>query len=93
MKPKHFPLAILLGFMVVSMSGCEESSETLTVPVVIPAEAVSAAVLEEKARQEHASGMHYLLIDLSEVSSMTSVGLRAIRMINNLLSDKVSLLC
>ena len=47
MKPKHFPLAIFLGFMAVSMSGCEESSETLTVPVVIPAEAVSAAALEE----------------------------------------------
>ena len=47
----------------------------------------STAVLEDKARQEHAAGMHYLLIDLSGVSSLTSAGLRAIHLINNLLSS------
>lgn len=44
-------------------------------------------ILEDKARQELADGMHYLLIDLSQVTSLTSAGLRTIHLINNLLSS------
>ena len=47
----------------------------------------SAKTLEENAKQEYAAGMRYLLIDLSQVSSLTSAGLRALHLINNLLSS------
>lgn len=47
----------------------------------------SAKILEENAQQEYTAGMRYLLIDLSQVSSLTSAGLRAIHLINNLLSS------
>jgi len=47
----------------------------------------STEELEDRARQEHAAGMHYLLIDLSQVTSLTSAGLRTIHLINNLLSS------
>jgi len=48
----------------------------------------SAQELEEKARSAYAGGMRDLLIDLSEVLSMTSAGLRAIHVIFKLLEDK-----
>jgi anti-anti-sigma regulatory factor len=48
----------------------------------------SAKILEENAQQEYQAGMRYLLIDLSEVSSLTSAGLRTIHMINNLLAGR-----
>lgn len=44
-------------------------------------------ILEEKARQEITAGTHYLLIDLSQVTSLTSAGLRTIHLINNLLAS------
>ncbi len=44
-------------------------------------------ILEDRTRQELAAGMHFLLIDLSQVTSLTSAGLRTIHMINNLLSS------
>jgi anti-anti-sigma regulatory factor len=47
----------------------------------------SHKILEDKARQELGAGMHYLLIDLSQVTSLTSAGLRTIHLINNLLSS------
>jgi anti-anti-sigma regulatory factor len=48
----------------------------------------SAKILEENAQKEYQAGMRYLLIDLSEVSSLTSAGLRTIHMINNLLAGR-----
>lgn len=44
-------------------------------------------ILEDRARQEINAGTHYLLIDLSRVTSLTSAGLRTIHLINNLLSS------
>ena len=48
----------------------------------------NAQELEQAARTAHANGMRDLLLDLSEVVSMTSAGLRAIHILYKLLDDK-----
>jgi anti-sigma B factor antagonist len=50
----------------------------------------SAAQLEQMARTEYDKGMRDLLIDLSEASSLTSAGLRALLVLYRLLDDPSS---
>jgi anti-anti-sigma factor len=47
----------------------------------------NAAEIEQKARQIHQDGSRYLVIDLSQVESLTSAGLRAIHVIYKLFRD------
>ena len=42
--------------------------------------------LEETAKEAHTSGMHDLVLDLSETVSLTSIGIRAIVIIHKMLS-------
>lgn len=44
------------------------------------------AELESIAKQEHANGMHNLVLDLSETSTLTSIGVRAVVVIHKILS-------
>ena len=45
----------------------------------------SEVELQEKAKEVHDSGIHHILLDLSEVPYMSSVGLRALHYIFSLL--------
>jgi len=46
----------------------------------------STAILEQNAQQEYQDGMRYLLLDLAEVESLTSAGLRTILQIQKMLA-------
>ena len=48
----------------------------------------SASQLEQKAQEESRAGMRYLLLDLSEVESMSSAGLRSILTISKMLASE-----
>lgn len=48
----------------------------------------SASQLEQKAQEESWAGMRYLLLDLSEVESMSSAGLRSILTISKMLTSE-----
>ena len=50
----------------------------------------STAQLEQTARAEYDKGMRNLLIDLSETTSMTSIGLRSLLLLYRLLDDPLS---
>lgn len=45
----------------------------------------SESELQEQAKKAHASGVHYILLDLSEVPYLSSAGLRALHFIFSLL--------
>jgi anti-anti-sigma regulatory factor len=47
----------------------------------------STAILEQNAQQEYQDGMRYLLLDLAEVESLTSAGLRTILLIQKMLAS------
>ena len=48
----------------------------------------SASQLEQKAQEESRAGTRYLLLDLSEVESMSSAGLRSILTISKMLASE-----
>ena len=48
----------------------------------------SASQLEQKAQEEYQAGMRYLLLDLGEVESMSSAGLRSILTISKMLASE-----
>ncbi|NJN79523.1 MAG: STAS domain-containing protein [Anaerolineales bacterium] len=52
-------------------------------------DAQSEEMLLDAARKSHQSGDRYLIIDLTELAMITSVGIRALQKVQNLFTDKV----
>ena len=69
----------------------EEGNEPVTVFQVIGmVNRGSSGQLEQIAKESLSQGMRFLLIDLSETTSLTSAGLRSLQSIHSLMAEKWS---